>query len=124
MKIKCGTDIIEINRIKENIENIGEKFVNKIFTEKEKEYCESHGKQRYQHYAARFSAKEAAFKAISEELSDKYELDWTDYEIINDEQGKPHLLLPEEYMKNIENIDLSLSHCKEYATANVSILFK
>ena len=124
MKIKCGTDIIEISRIRDSIDEIGNTFLNKIYTPCEIEYCESHGKQKYQHYAARFAAKEAAFKAISEELSDKYELLWQDYEVINDENGKPHLNIPEKYNINIENIDVSLSHCREYATANVTILFK
>ena len=124
MKICCGTDIIEISRVKDSIENIGEIFLNKIFTKNEIAYCESHGNQKYQHYAARFAAKEAAFKAISEKLSDKYELSWTDYEVINDYKGRPYIKLPKRYLQNIENIDVSLSHCKEYATANVTILFK
>ena len=91
MKIKCGTDIIEISRIKESIENLGERFMNKIYTADEVAYCESKGKQKYQHYAARFAAKEAIFKAISEQLDDKYELCWKDYEIICDEKGKPNI---------------------------------
>ena len=65
MKIKCGTDIIEISRIKESIDNLGENFIHKIFTEDEIAYCESKKRQKYQHYAARFAAKEAMFKAIS-----------------------------------------------------------
>ena len=62
MNITCGTDIIEIERIKESIENIGEKFLKRVFTDKEIEYCESKKVQKYQHYAARFAAKEATFK--------------------------------------------------------------
>ena len=89
MKIKCGTDIIEINRIKESIETLGDKFLNRIYTNKEIEYCESKKSQKYQHYAARFAAKEAIFKAISERLTDKFELGWNDYEVLNDEAGKP-----------------------------------
>ena len=61
MKLLCGTDIIEINRIKDAIESLGEKFINKIYTKSEIEYCEGKGKQKYQHYAARFAAKEAVF---------------------------------------------------------------
>ena len=48
MKVTCGVDIIEISRIKENIEQLGEKFLNKIFTLNEIEYCESKKKQKYQ----------------------------------------------------------------------------
>ena len=47
MKIKCGTDIIEIYRIKENIENLGEKFLNRIYTKKEIDYCENKKNQKY-----------------------------------------------------------------------------
>ncbi len=124
MKISCGIDIIEISRIKDAIDNLNDSFVNKVFTKKEIEYCESKGKQKYQHYAARFAAKEAAFKAISEKLDDKYELSWKDYEILNDENGKPHLNINIINIKDIENVDVSLSHCKEYATSNVTILYK
>ena len=74
MKITCGTDIIEIERVKESIENLGEKFLERVYTKKEIEYCESKKKQKYQHYAARFAAKEALFKAISWKLEDKYEI--------------------------------------------------
>lgn len=65
MRVKCGTDIIEIKRIKNSIEKLGDKFIKKIFTEKEISYCENKKNQKYQHYAARFAAKEAAFKALS-----------------------------------------------------------
>ena len=61
LKIACGTDIIEIERIKNSIERIGKKFLNTIFTDKEIEYCESHQNNKYQHYAARFAAKEAVY---------------------------------------------------------------
>ena len=49
MKIKCGVDIIEISRVKESIESLGERFINRVFTEKEIEYCESKKAQKYQH---------------------------------------------------------------------------
>ena len=123
MNITCGTDIIEIERIKESIENIGEKFLKRVFTDKEIEYCESKKAQKYQHYAARFAAKEAAFKAISKILKDKYSVCWKDFEIIDDEQGRPYLNLYNVNTKDIESIDISISHCKLYATANVVILF-
>jgi holo-[acyl-carrier protein] synthase len=123
MKIKCGTDIIEISRVKKSIEDLGEKFLNKVYTENEIKYCESKKKQKYQHYAARFAAKEATFKALSAELDDKYELSWKDYEVVNDKNGRPMIQI-NKIDKNIESIDISLSHCKEYATANVAILFK
>ena len=124
MKIKCGTDIIEIDRIRESIESLGNKFLQKVFTENEIKYCESKKVQKYQHYAARFAAKEAAFKAISESLEDKYELTWSDYEVLNDEIGKPCIKILGKEIKELESIDLSISHCKQYAVATVVAVFK
>ena len=124
MKITCGTDIIEIERVKESIENLGEKFLERVYTKKEIEYCESKKKQKYQHYAARFAAKEALFKAISWKLEDKYEICWKDIEVLNNNQGRPELKLIGVDLKNIENIDISISHCKNYAVANVVVLTK
>ena len=124
MNITCGNDIIEIERVKESIENIGEKFLKRVFTDKEIEYCESKKAQKYQHYAGRFAAKEAAFKAISKILKDKYSVCWKDFEVINNEQGRPYLTLYNVDTTKIESIDVSISHCKLYATANVTVLFK
>lgn len=124
MKITCGTDIIEIERVKESIENLGENFLERVYTKKEIEYCESKKKQKYQHYAARFAAKEALFKAISWKLEDKYEICWKDIEVLNNNQGRPELKLIGVDLKNIENIDISISHCKNYAVANVVVLAK
>lgn len=116
MKIKCGTDIIEVSRIKESIEKLGDKFLNKIYTKKEIEYCLSKNNMKYQHLAARFAAKEAIFKAISSLLKNKYEITWTDVEVLNDENGRPYVhFLNNNY--NIEQIDISISHLKEYAIA-------
>lgn len=124
MKIKCGVDIIEISRIKDSIENLGDKFLKKIYTKKEIDYCESKGKAKYEHYAARFAVKEAAFKAVSEEIQDKYSVSWKDIETLNDENGRPKTEIL--FLKNtkIENVDVSISHCKDYAVANVTVLYK
>ena len=124
MKISCGTDIIEISRIKNSIDNLGESFIKKVYTEDEIAYCESKKKQKYQHYAARFAAKEAMFKAISQNLNTKYDLDWKNYEVKCDENGRPKVHIIGLDLTNIENIDISLSHCKEYATANVVVIYK
>lgn len=125
MKILTGTDIIEINRIKESIESLDESFKKRIYTEKEIEYCENKRNAKYQHYAGRFAAKEAVFKAVSKLLNDKYEITWKDAEILNDINGKPNITLKsKELEEKIESIDISISHCKEYAIANVVIISK
>ena len=124
MRIRTGTDIIEISRVKESIESTNKKFCERVYTEKEREYCESKKMQKYQHYAARFSAKEAAFKAVSGQIDDKYNVCWKDFEVTNDEQGRPSIKLVGIDEKSIENIDISISHCKKYAVANVTVLYK
>ena len=125
MHIFCGTDIIEIDRIRDSIENLGDSFKNRIYTKKEIEYCESKNKMKYQHYAARFAGKEAIFKAISNLLVDKFELSWQNAEILNDESGKPYIhFINTKIIEKIQDIDISISHCKEYAIANVVILLK
>ena len=124
MNVCCGVDIIEIDRIKNDIEDIGKRFLNRVFTDKEIEYCESKRGQKYQHYAGRFAAKEAAFKAISKYLDDKYSVCWKDLEVVNDSQGRPKINLLNVNTDKIENIDISISHCKLYAIANVTVLYK
>lgn len=124
MKIRCGTDIIEISRLKADIEKLENKFIQRIYTEREIEYCESKKKQKYQHYAARFAAKEAVFKAISKSLDNKYAISWQDIEIINGIDGRPIINMADKFTRDIESMDISISHCKEYACANVVILYK
>lgn len=124
MKVACGIDIIEIDRIKESIEDIGEKFLTRVFTEEEIKYCESKKGQKYQHYAGRFAAKEAAFKAVSSIIDDKYSVCWTDFEVVNDKQGRPKINLNNLDKSKIGSIDISISHCKLYATANVVLIYK
>lgn len=126
--IYCGTDIIEIDRIekaiKENEKENKNLFLDKIYTSNEINYCESKGKMKYQHYAVRFAAKEAIFKAISNLLQNKYQLSWKNAEIINDNMGRPQIKfigISKELEEKIINIDISLSHCKRYAVAMVVV---
>ena len=74
MQIKTGIDIIEVNRIKEAIQDLDEKFLKRVYTNYEIEYCNSKNNMKYQHFAARFAAKEAVFKAISNKLKSKYSI--------------------------------------------------
>lgn len=124
MRISCGTDIIEINRIQEAIEKAGNKFLNEIYTEKEIVYCESKKNAKYEHYAARFAAKEAVFKAVSIFLKNKFDISWKNAEILNDEKGRPYIIFQNvDFEERITSIDISLSHCKNYATANVTLIY-
>lgn len=121
MKIKTGIDIIEVSRIKKAIDSSNDEFLNRVFTEKEIEYCMQKKANMYEHFAARFAAKEATLKALSDLLECKYDLTWKQIEVINNESGKPILLLHKK-IDNIESIDISLSHIKEYAVASVTAI--
>jgi len=124
MKILCGTDIIEIERIKKSIERSGDKFLNLIYTPAEIEYCESKRNAKYSHYAGRFAAKEAIYKAVSSLLPDRYAITWTDAQVINDENGNPKIEFLNLEIKQIKSIDISISHSRDYAVATVSILIE
>lgn len=120
MQIKTGIDIIEIERVKQSIEETDGKFCERVYTEKEIKYCESKKIQKYQHYAARFAAKEAVLKAISQLLESKFDIEWKEIEILNDEDGRPYVNILKKGI-NIDNIDISISHCKTYAVASVVV---
>ena len=120
MKIKCGTDIIEIERIQKAIEHRGDKFLETVFTPSEIEYCEARKVQKYQHYAGRFAVKEAVFKAVSEHLEGS--CCWKSFEVIKTENGRPSVVIKCD-IKGLQSIDISISHCKSYATANVVAIF-
>lgn len=127
MKITCGTDIIEIERIKESIETLEDRILERVYTENEIKYCESKKRQKYQHYSARFAAKEAVFKAISDLIEYSKEDIWKNIVIKNYKCGKPFVKFNGalEFLntdKKIESMDLSLSHIKDYAIANFVML--
>ena len=122
IKVNCGTDIIEISRIKESIEKYGNTFLDKVFTEKEIEYCESHKKMKYQHYAARFAAKEAVSKMFGTGFNGSY--NFKDIEVLNSPSGKPEVKLHDKALALYESegysdITISISHCTEYAVCFV-----
>ena len=122
MKILCGTDIIEIERIKRSIEKSGETFLKLIYTPEEIKYCESKRNAKYYHYAGRFAAKEAIYKAVSTLLEDKFDISWQNAQVINDENGNPKVEFLDIKIEGIKNVDISISHCKEYAVAMVTII--
>ncbi len=98
---KIGTDIIRISRIEQSIKSPS--FLNKVFTENEREYC-----KRPENYAGLFAAKEAYFKALGIGIK----MPMNSVEIIHDKNGKP-------FIKEVDNSDLSISHDGDYAIATV-----
>lgn len=118
-----GIDLIEVARIEKQIDS-QTRFKTKIFSKKEIEYCESFKANRAQHYAARYAAKEAFFKAIG--TGYRGGLTFAEISIENDDLGKPTVILSGSARalaesKGFANIKVSLSHIKEYACAIVII---
>jgi holo-[acyl-carrier protein] synthase len=117
-----GIDIIEVHRIQTVMErDLG--FREKIFTEGEIAYCEKM-KNKYQNYAARFSAKEAFLKAIG--TGWRFGIRFADIDVYHDEFGKPLIRLTGKAEElalrdGISKIHVSLSHLKEMATAVVVV---
>ncbi len=111
MILGTGIDIIEVERVKRIAEQ-SPRFLEKIFTSGEVEYCQKK-KNKYQHLAARFAAKEAFFKAIGRRIN------WTDVELTNLSSGKPELKIKNKEKFRIEKAHVSISHLKDYAVAAV-----
>ena len=115
-----GTDIIEVSRIEKLIKEKGNKFLNRIYTKKEIDYCESKGLNKYQHYAGRFAAKEAVFKVLNAETISDNPLTFKNIEILNANDGAPYVNILDDIMVDCfdtYNVDVSISHIKKYATA-------
>jgi len=124
MLIGIGIDLVEVERMKNELLKHEDSFIKKIFTEKEIDYCEQKANIaiRAQHYAGRFAAKEAFFKAIG--TGWRNGIRWGDVEVVNDELGKPNFNLQRKAKEvvetmNVSTIHISISHTKNIATANV-----
>jgi holo-[acyl-carrier protein] synthase len=115
-----GIDIIEVSRIRKSMEEYGDLFTDKIFTGEEKAYC-SDKPYPYQHFAARFAAKEAFSKATGTGWDDSFS--WQEVEVINEPSGRPFLRLGGSASKKFgdKRVFLSLSHSGDYVTAMVVI---
>jgi len=118
-----GVDIVQLGRIRDALERYGERFVNRIYCPAEIEMCEAAGGDgRVLRYAVRFAAKEAAFKALRDDLGDK--LSWHDFEVKADTMGEPMLALSGRAAQvskqlGIKRIHLSLSTTNVSASAIV-----
>lgn len=121
MIISIGIDIVEVYRIKETIERTP-RFVERVFTEQERAYCDKKGAAAAQSYAARFAAKEACLKALQTGWRGK--ITWHDLEVFSDELGAPTLKLKDEAQNLFEKmganrIHLTMSHTTDHAVAQI-----
>jgi len=123
MIVSIGVDIVEVYRIAETIKRTP-RFVERVFTTREREYCDAKGAAAPQSYAGRFAAKEAFLKALKTGWRGK--ISWQDIEVINDPQGAPLLMVTGEARSIMErlgpvSIHLSVAHTSEHAIAEVII---
>jgi holo-[acyl-carrier protein] synthase len=110
--VGIGIDLAEVDRIREAIERHGQRFIDRIYTEKEIAYVERKA-NKYERYAARFAAKEAGMKAVG--TGWKRGVRWRDFEVTNLPSGRPTLQLHGEAAKfaeslGVRNIALSITH--------------
>jgi len=117
-----GVDIVEISRLERAIEEYGDRFVNRVFTQQEIDYCERVARKA-ERYATRFAAKEAARKAIGA-ATPVVALSWHDVEIISSTEGAPQLQFHGRAAEIVEKLEIirshvSLSHAQDYAVAFV-----
>lgn len=117
--LECGVDLIEIKRIETAVQRLGERFLNRIFTENERDYCQGQPAR----LAARFAAKEATAKVLGTGLW-RDGITWQQIEVINEESGKPNLLLNGEAAELANRLGfrewrISLSHSRGEAVAFV-----
>lgn len=111
--ISSGIDMIALERVERAIERQGQRFLDRIFTAREQRYCNG----RIESLAGRFAAKEAVAKALGTGIGD---MNWVDIEILNDERGKPQLLLHHHAAEMAaeqgwQAWSISLSHTKTHA---------
>ena len=124
MKVSQGIDITSVRRMQEAIERRGSAFIKRIFTPEEQAYCETK-RMKYEHYAARFAAKEAAMKAFEIRRENRYR--FREIEVRRAPTGKPFIHLSEISRKRFGvpkkcQIELSMAHEREFAVATVLMI--
>jgi holo-[acyl-carrier protein] synthase len=114
-----GVDLIRVERMREAVERWGEKFLHRVFTDREIAHC-FNARDPHLSLAVRFAAKEALIKAIGTTAGASFK----DIEVLNDELGKPYIAVTGKLkvffeIKEVRKAHLSLSHEKEYGVASV-----
>jgi holo-[acyl-carrier protein] synthase len=121
MIVGLGLDIAEVDRIEAAIRRHGAPFLERLYTPNEVAYCESH-KDKFERYAARFAAKEAAMKALGTGWSRGVR--WRDIEVAREPSGKPTIRLEGVAQQiaqrmGVKSISLSITHSGNLALAHV-----
>lgn len=118
--LRNGIDLIETERFENMKPEIRERFLTRVFTEREREIC----RDIPQHLAGRFAAKEAVAKTLGTGIG---KVSWQDIEILNDENGAPRLILHGEAARVAEEAGLtvwsvSITHIKTLAAATAAAM--
>ena len=121
MIVSIGIDIIEVARIREVLLRTP-RFLERVYMDRERAYCESRGVVAAQHYAVRFAAKEAALKAL--QTGWRGGISWQDVEISSRESGAPYLIFTGQVLEVFNKFGatqthLSMSHTTQHAIAQV-----
>lgn len=116
-----GTDLVEISRIEKIIKRWGERFTEKVYSQKEIDYCQKKADPAI-HYAARFAAKESFLKSLGIGLGMGVSL--KDIEVVNTPQGSPQLHMNERIQMildkhGVTTVHISMTHTREHAHAVV-----
>ncbi|MFC1624314.1 holo-ACP synthase [Candidatus Omnitrophota bacterium] len=119
MIVGTGIDIIEVSRVKKALDAWGEKFLKRVFTERELDYV-STKKFSHENLASRFACKESVLKAFGDT---RIGISLKNIEVLNDPKGKPEIVLHGVAKKfacknNLDNIIVSMSHTSNYAVSN------
>jgi holo-[acyl-carrier protein] synthase len=119
--IGMGVDLAEVQRIQAAIERHGETFLRRVYTAAEREYCEGF-RNKFERYAGRFAAKEAAMKALG--TGWRRGVRWVDFEVVRELGGRPTIRLDGEARKiagelGVNRIALSITHTETQALAQV-----
>lgn len=122
--IGIGIDVVEVDRIQASLDEFKDRFLDRIFTKQEQEYC-NRQKRPELHLAARFAAKEAIAKAFGTGIGK--EIGWLDMEISRRSTGEPEVILSDQGQnyadsRGVTEVMVSLTHAKHYAAANAVIL--
>lgn len=118
-RIGCGVDVVELSRFRQAVRRGGRRFLERVFTAAEAAYAKRRQRTMLLHLAARFAAKEAVMKAISQIDSSRV-LAMKEIEVINDRLGRPHIRLPKG-TKHLQ-VHVSLSHVNSVAVASAIAL--
>ena len=121
MILGIGTDLAEVGRIRHSITQFGDRFLHRIYTEKERAYASSKANAA-ERFAARFAAKEAGMKAIG--TGWRHGVTWKDFEVVNERSGRPALMLSGVAREvadrlGVSRVSISLTHTQDMAFAVV-----